>query len=105
MHNSLDYATLKGKQQAIPSAFPETTGLRVHSAINWVSRAEDCGDEDDPRFVFLWISFNAAYANECVPQMIASGEHVALIEYFPKFVALVDGSTYMMPHGNSSRRL
>lgn len=37
--------------------------LRVHRALSWLERAERCSD-DDGRFVFLWIGFNAAYAAE-----------------------------------------
>ena len=59
-----DHAALKAKQRAIREGFPETMGLRAHRAISWIGRAEACGDDDDARFVFLWIAFNAAYADE-----------------------------------------
>ena len=38
-------------------------GLRVHRSISWIGRAEQATD-DDGRFIFLWIAFNAAYADE-----------------------------------------
>lgn len=63
MKNSLDHATLKAKQRAIRAGFPETMGLRAHRAINWIGRAKACGEDDDARFLFIWITFNAAYAD------------------------------------------
>jgi hypothetical protein len=45
-------------------AFPESLGLRVHRALSWLHRAEQEPEDHDARFLFLWISFNAAYANE-----------------------------------------
>lgn len=37
--------------------------LRIHRALSWWQRATLC-DDDDGRFIFLWIAFNAAYAQE-----------------------------------------
>jgi hypothetical protein len=36
---------------------------RIHRAISWLSKADSEGDMDG-KFVFLWISFNAAYAHD-----------------------------------------
>ena len=57
MKDALDHAALKTKQRAIRAGFPETMGLRAHRAISWIGRAEACGDDDDARFIFLWIAF------------------------------------------------
>ncbi len=35
----------------------------MHRALSWLQRAEQAEDEDG-RFIFLWIAFNAAYATE-----------------------------------------
>ncbi|MEA3642645.1 MAG: HEPN domain-containing protein [Lamprobacter sp.] len=56
------YERLKARQRAERDAWPEALGLRVHRALSWLNRAEQCGDDVDARFIFLWISFNAAYA-------------------------------------------
>lgn len=88
MTDVLDHATLKAKQRAIRNGFPETMGLRVHRAISWIGRAEACGDDHDARFVFLWIAFNAAYADEREFQAIASSERAAFLEYFGRLVSL-----------------
>lgn len=39
--------------------------LRLHRAISWLHAAEQ-NDQADERFIFLWIAFNACYANELV---------------------------------------
>ena len=88
MVDVLDHAALKAKQRAIRKGFPETMGLRAHRAISWIGRAENCGDDDDARFIFLWIAFNAAYADEREFQGVAPGERAAFIDYFGRLVAL-----------------
>jgi hypothetical protein len=59
----LDFASLKERQRAERDSYPINLALRVHRALSWLDRAEQCED-DDGRFIFLWIAFNAAYANE-----------------------------------------
>jgi hypothetical protein len=54
---------LKTRQRKQRDDWPEHLSLRVHRALSWLDRAEQCDDEDG-RFIFLWIAFNAAYANE-----------------------------------------
>ena len=60
----LDHKTLKTRQRKIRSGFPNSLSLRVHRALSWLDRAEREKTDLDARFIFLWISFNAAYANE-----------------------------------------
>lgn len=45
-------------------AQPEELRVRIHRAISWLARAEQETEDFDARFVFLWISLNAAYAKE-----------------------------------------
>lgn len=66
------YAVLKTRQRAEREQHPEGLALRVHRALSWLNRAEQCED-DDGRFIFLWIAFNAAYANELGDQKITEG--------------------------------
>lgn len=54
---------LKTRQRNQRDDWPDHLSLRVHRALSWLDRAEQCEDEDG-RFIFLWIAFNAAYANE-----------------------------------------
>lgn len=71
-----DYHQLKTRQRAERANYPEHLSLRVHRALSWLNRAEQCED-DDGRFIFLWISFNAAYANETGEIRIAEGRRVS----------------------------
>jgi len=60
----LNHKTLKARQRKIREGFPESLSLRVHRALSWLDRAERETEDQDARFIFLWIAFNAAYANE-----------------------------------------
>ena len=88
MTDPMDHARLKEKQRAIRDGFPESVGLRVHRAISWIGRAEVTGEDDDARFIFLWIAFNAAYANERDFQIAVQSEREVFLEYFRKLVSL-----------------
>lgn len=88
MKMGLTHAALKAKQRSIREGFPETMGLRVHRAISWIGRGEACGDDDDARFVFLWIAFNAAYADEGEFQLVQQSERAAFVDFFGRLIAL-----------------
>jgi len=55
---------LKAKQRSMREDFPTPLTLRVHRALSWLRRAETEEDDDDVRFILLWIGFNAAYASD-----------------------------------------
>lgn len=55
---------LKSKLKDDAESYSEPQRVRLHRAISWLGRAEAEGSDDDARFIFLWISFNAAYAKE-----------------------------------------
>jgi hypothetical protein len=61
LQQMIPHETLKSRQRAERDGWPTPLALRVHRALSWLERAEQCED-DDGRFVFLWIAFNAAYA-------------------------------------------
>ena len=71
-----DYQHLKARQRSERDTYPEHLSLRVHRALSWLNRAEKCED-DDGRFIFLWIAFNAAYANETGSVRIPEGRRVS----------------------------
>ena len=54
---------LKKKQRAERETHDPNLAIRVHRALSWLARAEAC-DDLDGEFIFLWIAFNAAYAQE-----------------------------------------
>lgn len=58
----MDYAQLKARHRAERDGHDETLSLRLHRALSWLNRAEQLADDADSQFIFLWISFNAAYA-------------------------------------------
>lgn len=58
------FSSLKERHRAIRDGLPEGVALRTHRALSWLGRAELEAEDDDARFLFLWIAFNAAYANE-----------------------------------------
>lgn len=71
----MSYASLKKRQRQERDGYPTNLALRVHRALSWLERAEQCEDVD-ARFIFLWISFNAAYANEIGNQERSSEQTV-----------------------------
>ncbi|MFN6925021.1 MAG: hypothetical protein ACK4P8_05165 [Tabrizicola sp.] len=88
MPDTLTFTALKEKQRSIRTGFPENVGLRVHRAISWIGRAEACEGDHDARFIFLWIAFNAAYADEREFQSMPLGERAAFLDYFGRLTAL-----------------
>lgn len=86
----LNHSTLKEKQRSLREGFPTTMALRVHRSISWIGRAEQEEDDEDARFVFLWIAFNAAYANEREVQNFAytGGERGEFLRYFSQLVEM-----------------
>lgn len=57
------YPALKARQREERANHPTNLALRVHRALSWLHRAEQCEDTDG-RFIFLWVAFNAAYAQD-----------------------------------------
>ncbi|WP_417614187.1 hypothetical protein [Oceanisphaera sp.] len=80
-----EYKILKERQREERESYPEGLALRVHRALSWLHRAEQSEDEDG-RFIFLWIAFNAAYANELGEQRMFEGERFN--RYLEKLVGL-----------------
>lgn len=60
----MGYKELKLKHRALRDQFPESLSVRVHRALSWLDRSEMETKDFDSKFIFLWISFNAAYAQE-----------------------------------------
>jgi hypothetical protein len=60
----LDFTRLKDEHRRLRVGFPESVALRTHRALSWLQRAELEPGDNDARFLFLWIAFNAAYARD-----------------------------------------
>ena len=100
----LAHAALKAKQRALRDGFAETLGLRVHRALSWLGRAEREAEDTDARFVFLWIGFNAAYAEE--RDFAERTERDAFRRFFEKLVALdAAGALYAALWGRFSQEI
>ena len=61
--NLLQHDELKTRHRLLRDTEPANLRLRIHRALSWLKRAE-LADDLDGRFLFLWIAFNAAYAQE-----------------------------------------
>jgi hypothetical protein len=81
------FAILKAKQRALRDGFPLNLGLRVHRALSWLNRAEMAHGDHDAAFIFYWIAFNAAYAEE-IDEASPLGERAALADYFRRLTDL-----------------
>ena len=61
---ALDHQSLKTRHREIRDQFPHSLSLSVHRALSWLKRAEQETQDPDAQFIFLWVAFNAAYANQ-----------------------------------------
>lgn len=61
---SMQSDVLKDRLRALGDRHDEAWRIRLHRAISWLRRAESEDEDPDARFIFLWIAFNAAYAQE-----------------------------------------
>ena len=59
----MNYDAIRARHRAVRDGYPPDLNLRLHRALSWLKRAE-MAEDDDGRFIFLWIAFNAAYARE-----------------------------------------
>jgi hypothetical protein len=111
---TFSYDQLKTIQREVRDTFPDSLSLRTHRALSWLNRAEQEKEDEDARFIFLWIAFNAAYANEIhnrqdfsekrlllsfLHRLIdADGDNLlykAVWEHFPKSIRLLLGNKYV----------
>ena len=87
MRAMLNFDVLKDKQREVRGGFPDDLGLRVHRALSWLHRAELAGDDFDAAFIFYWIAFNAAYADNSMAT-IETSERGVFDGYFTKSLEL-----------------
>jgi Apea-like HEPN len=82
----MSHEALKAKQRALRDGFHENLGLRIHRALSWLRRAELAEGDPDARFIFLWIAFNAAYAED-----VPDGTNVSERSVFDGFFVRILG--------------
>lgn len=62
--NSLDLKSYFKRVKSNDVYYPETTAIRIHRGMSWLIKAEENQNDLDSSFLYLWICFNAAYAQE-----------------------------------------
>jgi hypothetical protein len=88
----MNHDALKARHRAVRDGYPPDLNLRIHRALSWLKRAEMAEDEDG-RFIFLWIAFNAAYARE-IDERLGLSEQATFMAFLERLHAI-----------DSSRRL
>ncbi|HMM54217.1 MAG TPA: HEPN domain-containing protein [Candidatus Desulfobacillus sp.] len=83
---ALACAELKRRHRLMREQHPTGLRLRIHRALSWLKRAEQAEDADG-RFIFLWIAFNAAYAEEADDSERAS-DKAAFMDFLKKLCDL-----------------
>ncbi|WP_299667804.1 HEPN domain-containing protein [uncultured Psychromonas sp.] len=81
-----NFNRLKERQRNERKSYPENHALRVHRSLSWLKKAEACEGDDDAQFIFLWISFNAAYACD-----VDRAHRIAEHQTFDKFIGKLCG--------------
>jgi len=83
---------LKAKQRLLRDGLRQEMDLRVHRAISWIGRAEQETDDPDAAFIFLWIGFNAAYADETDLSETPLSERQQFSDLLNRIVELDEGA-------------
>lgn len=86
----INFTMLKERQRSERDMYSDNLALRVHRALSWLSKAEACEEDADAQFIFLWIAFNAAYAND-VDKEYRPTEHKMFDNFIGRLCEL-DGS-------------
>ncbi|MFL9765117.1 HEPN domain-containing protein [Vibrio cyclitrophicus] len=80
------YQVLKERHRKERESYPQALSLRVHRALSWLNKAE-MSDDNDSKYIFLWIAFNAAYAQD-FDYKADFGERGLYQEFLTKIVSL-----------------
>lgn len=80
------FTELKQYQRAHRNNFSENLVLRSHRGVSWLKRAEMCEDDPDAKFIFLWIAFNAIYAQDLDSLRLREAESFS--KFIEKLLAL-----------------
>lgn len=80
------YQALKDRHRRERDSYSQALSLRIHRALSWLHRAEMC-DDLDSRYIFLWIAFNAAYAQN-FDYKAEYGERGLYQEFLSKIISL-----------------
>ncbi|WP_240464822.1 HEPN domain-containing protein [Paraferrimonas sp. SM1919] len=64
LDESMDNNKLIQQHNALRGTIPDHLTLRLHRALSWLERAEQPNTDEDSQFMYYWIAFNAAYAQD-----------------------------------------
>ena len=84
------YRELKERHREIRESLPPNLSLRIHRSLSWLQCAEQ-NDNEDSRFIFSWIAFNAAYAHE-IDNRQEFRERRVLLNFFKLLLDVDDGN-------------
>ncbi len=87
---AITYKELKQRHRKEREGYHPSLSLRVHRALSWLDKSEQCGKDIDARFIFLWIAFNAAYASRLSAEGTAP-ENQVLKGFLAKILSLDSG--------------
>jgi hypothetical protein len=75
------HAELKARHRAERDSWASRDlSIRIHRALSWLGRADSETDDEDVRFLLLWVAFNAAYAGPITNESVSERE--AFRRYF-----------------------
>ena len=77
----MNYQSLKIRQRKERDSYSHNAGIRIHRALSWLHKAEKCQGDLDSEFIFLWVTFNAAYSDSINDELIFSEK-----ERFRRFI-------------------
>jgi len=82
----MHYTLLKMQHRKVRDGHSKSLTIRIHRALSWLNKAEQSADLDS-QFIFNWIAFNAAYAQD-IDRSILMGERGLFQQFISKIVAL-----------------
>ena len=106
--NPLHPEALKEKQRALRDGFSTPLTLRAHRSLSWLRRAEAEQEDQDVRFILLWIGFNAAYAGDVEASASSSapeGERGLFQSFFSTLVKSMGVTVSTTRFGSGSLRI
>jgi hypothetical protein len=91
----MNFSRLKTRHRNERDDYHPNLSLRVHRALSWLNKAE-MDEDDDSKFIFLWIAFNAAYATD-IDDSYRLSEQETFKEFLEKLCSLdTEGRIYAL---------
>ena len=75
------FEVLQAEWKRVQGKLPEHLELRSRRALSWIEKAKKEPDDPDAAFIFYWIAFNAAYAQDR-PRAVESSERSHFADFF-----------------------